>query len=332
MTDQHRVLIIGAASLAGAALAKEMGDTGRSGRVLRIEPSAVIDALPAGFDVACGDAHNIETLSAAADNCDIIAVCPPPLGFETTGEAEQRLVNTVVEAARRNGVRRLCYISSSVVDERYARFTPVKALFDAERVVRESGVPWTILRPSWFMEALPRFVHNNKAHVFGKFRYPWHWVAASDFGRIALAALESPNAVGKSLAVFGPQGFTLPEALERYRLAFDPEIDVKVIPVWKVRLLATVAKKPAIKQVIPLMRFLANSPETGNPDETSKLFGAPKVTLNDWAEEALKRRRESANVSSEGRSGEQDEVSDAEEKSRSEEQNQYPEDNRRENS
>jgi hypothetical protein len=170
------------------------------------------------------------------------------------------------------------------------------------------------------MEALPRFVHNNKAHVFGKFRPPWHWVAASDFGRIALAALESPNAVGKCLAVFGPQGYTLPDALERYRLAFDPEIDVKVIPVWKVRLLATVAKKPAIKQVIPLMRFLANSPEAGDPDETNELFGAPRVTLNEWAEEALKRRRESAIVPTEDGTREKNEASDTEAEPKSEEQ------------
>lgn len=321
MPDRHRVLIIGAASIAGASLSREIGVAGRTGKVLRMEPDAVIEALPAGFDVAPGDASDIDALSVAADECATIAICSPPLGFETDGEAERRLAGNVVEAARRSGVQRICYISSSVVDAQYARFAPVKALLDAEQIIRESGVPWTILRPSWFMEALPRFVHNNKAHVFGKFRYPWHWVAASDFGRVAFAALNSPNAVGKSFAVYGPQGYTLHEALERYRLTYDPEIDVQTIPIWKVRLLASIAKKPAIKQIIPLMRFLANSPETGNPHEANELFGAPRVTLTEWAAEELKRRRESVNASSEDSDTEANEASEVEARPQLEEEN-----------
>src|SRR5215211_3894388 len=84
------------------------------------------------------------------------------------------------------------------------------ALSHAEQAIAASGVPYTIFRPTYFMETLPRQIRGRRAVVLGRQRRPFHLLAAADFAGMVSRSLSTPEAGGKHLDVHGPQAFTIP--------------------------------------------------------------------------------------------------------------------------
>ena len=80
-----------------------------------------------------------------------------------------------------------------------------------EQMVRESGVPSSILRPFAYMETLlgpwvlPRLHAENVVAYPTRVDRPISWIAAQDLGRFAVAALERPELAGQAFNLGGPE-------------------------------------------------------------------------------------------------------------------------------
>lgn len=86
-----------------------------------------------------------------------------------------------------------------------------------ERVVRDGGRPWTILRPSWFLQVLtdPRF-YREAIERDGELPFPagearLAWVDARDIAAVADRALVEDGHDGRTYDVTGPEALSLPE-------------------------------------------------------------------------------------------------------------------------
>ena len=123
----------------------------------------------------------------------------------------------LLRACERGGVGRLVYVSTSSASHR----SPVDTFRYKARIedeIRESSVPWTILRPTHFMEVwvdvLTRQVHKGRVTVPGRGRTPTPWLAIDDAARAVAHAADDPAALGRTLTVAGPQALTLDEVAE----------------------------------------------------------------------------------------------------------------------
>ncbi|MFB9902312.1 NAD(P)H-binding protein [Allokutzneria oryzae] len=117
-----------------------------------------------------------------------------------------------VRCAVDGGVRRMVLLSSMAIevmgDER---------LMAAERVVAESGVDWTILRPNWFNQNFDEGVFQA-AVAAGELAVPLGdvrqaFVDADDIAAVAVAALTQDGHAGRSYEVTGPEALSFAEAL-----------------------------------------------------------------------------------------------------------------------
>jgi uncharacterized protein YbjT (DUF2867 family) len=73
---------------------------------------------------------------------------------------------------------------------------------DAERTARESGLPWTIVRPTWLTDDPPgahAITLTQDPHADGM-------LARSDLAATVVAAVEEPLARGKTFAAFNEPG------------------------------------------------------------------------------------------------------------------------------
>lgn len=70
-----------------------------------------------------------------------------------------------------------------------------------EELLEQSGLPYTIFKPNWFMDALQLFVRDGRATIFGKQNLPYRFVALEDYVRLVSQAfrVEAP-ATGRSLS------------------------------------------------------------------------------------------------------------------------------------
>lgn len=118
-----------------------------------------------------------------------------------------------VALAVEQGVRRVVLLSSMAIeamgDER---------LTTAERVVRESGAEWTIVRPSWFNQNFdegvfaPAVLAGELALPLGELRQAF--VDAEDIAAVAATALSRDGHAGRSYDLTGPDALSFAEALD----------------------------------------------------------------------------------------------------------------------
>jgi NAD(P)H dehydrogenase (quinone) len=134
----------------------------------------------------------------------------------SASEAEQRVVEHAhaIRAAVDAGVARIVYTSFLNAD-RDASFTFAQDHAATEQLIRESGLAWTFLRDSQYLDYLPLLVGDD-----GVIRGPagegrCAWVARDDVADAAAAVLADPGAHdGQVYDLTGPEAHTLTWAAE----------------------------------------------------------------------------------------------------------------------
>jgi uncharacterized protein YbjT (DUF2867 family) len=277
------VLVIGGSGDLGAPVAQQLRGDGFQVRLL-IRNRGRVPALDSDFDYAYGDVDDSASLQGALAGCDAVHVSvrggPTPEQFE---RVEHRGTARVAELAAREGVQRISYVSHSLAASDAAA-PDLRAKFHAEQAIAASGVPYTIFRPTYFMETLRRQIRGRRAVVLGRQRRPFHLLAAADFARVVSGSLSTPEAGAKHLDVHGPQAFTIPDALQIYCERVAPGTRVVTMPLWFMTILDRTVLYGELRGTLGLMRALQESGERGHPTEANRLLGAPSITLAEWCE------------------------------------------------
>jgi uncharacterized protein YbjT (DUF2867 family) len=177
---------------------------------------------------------------------------------ETIEEGGHRIL---LEAARRAGVNQIIYVSALGVDHRDApRQFRVKRR--VEEIVKASGLPYTILRPSGFMENfLPVIASVRRfgvAPLPGKGTAPITYIAVEDVARVAVLAIGHPEAKGAIIEFGGPEDMTNRDCVQVIARVLGKAARICPIPFPVLRLAAGVARpwSPALREFFAILRFV----------------------------------------------------------------------------
>lgn len=128
--------------------------------------------------------------------------------------------NNVVELCHDFGIKKLVHMSA-VGSRAHARSTYHKTKHEAEELVRKSGIPYTILRPSIVFGEGSEFLGTLEmlarmpgiTPVIGDGRGKMQPVYAGDLARIVRVCLEDERTDGRTYDLGGPEVFTLHQML-----------------------------------------------------------------------------------------------------------------------
>src|SRR5438046_4474250 len=146
-------LVTGATGKQGGHLVRELLARGHAIRALTRKPeSAGAAALAArGVTIVTGDFEDQGSLERAARGVDTIFAMSTP--FESGATTETREGINIVRAASAAGVGVSHLVYSSVAGADRATGIPhFDSKFEVEKAIRQSGVPFTIVAPVFFME------------------------------------------------------------------------------------------------------------------------------------------------------------------------------------
>jgi NADH dehydrogenase len=218
----------------------------------------VRDRLPASWrdrvDTRIADVTMPASLGPIFDGVDaVLHLAAIPL--DRNGGAELYSVNTggtrnVLAAATAAGVRRFIHMGAlGVVDEPALHYASSKA--KAEALVRDSGLEWTILKPSLqfgegdgFFNIIADLIRVSPGIVpvpgDGGSRFqPIH---GGDVARIVVRCLEDPGTIGGTFELGGPRYWTYREITAEVARALGKRRRVIPLPVPLISLVAGTAE------------------------------------------------------------------------------------------
>jgi NADH dehydrogenase len=249
------VLVTGASGLVGAHTCRELARRGWQVRALvRNRRKALRRLAIAGVEIATGDVRDRKALGDALDGVDAV-VHLAAIAIERRGESYETVnrnaTTILLEAMRAEEVERLIYMSQNGAssDSPYRFLRSKRAAEDCER---ESGLAWTIFRPSVifgpedeFVNVLARLVRLTPI-VYplpggGKARF--QPVAVEDVARAIGAALDGSHTERESYALGGPEALTLRQMVRRILVAMSTKRLLVGVPVALIRPLVAVAQR-----------------------------------------------------------------------------------------
>ncbi len=158
----------------------------------------------------------------------------------------------------------------------------------AERVVQNSGVDWTILRASWFCQNfseahfLEPILQGELALPVGDIAEPF--VDVEDIAEIAVAALTQPRHCGQLYELTGPRALTFADAVAEIARATDRDIGFVAVPPDAYRQALEQEQLPAelIDLVLYLFTTVLDGRNTPVTDGVQRALGRPARDFSDY--------------------------------------------------
>jgi len=175
------------------------------------DASRIDELRAAGAELATGDLKDPASIQAAcAGAMAVLSTASSVLsrqpgdtidGVDRIGQLQ------LIEAAASAGVKHFVYVSFSPMAEDFAL---QRAKREVERALIASGMTYTILRPTFFMEiwlspALGFDVAARRARIYGGGENPISWISFPNVAEFAVRSLETPAARNATFTLGGPE-------------------------------------------------------------------------------------------------------------------------------
>lgn len=210
---------------------------------------------PAGFDdanveIVRGDVRDAGSLTKALKNVDLVVSAVQgfagPGGVSPDSVDRRGNFNLIDAAAKANADFVLMSVVGASPDSRMELF---RAKFATEEYLKQSGVPWTIVRATAFMETWAMvmgesLLRTGKTMVFGRGENPINFVSAFDVAALLDRVVDEPHFRARIIEIGGSRNLTFDEFAEQLQHATGRSAKVNHIPRPMLRAMALIMRLP----------------------------------------------------------------------------------------
>ncbi|RDI95128.1 complex I NDUFA9 subunit family protein [Meiothermus sp. QL-1] len=296
-----RVLLVGGSGYVGTHLARHLLQLGHQVTVASRRGEGPLKVRYVVADAARGE--GLDEAARGQEALIYLVGIIRERGDQTFHQAHVEGVRHALVAAQRAGIRRFVHMSAlGATRGTGIRYFETKAL--GEELVQQSGLDWTVLRPSlifgegdeFFGKILRGLVTAPLPFIplIGDGRFPFRPIWVGDVAAAFAQALERPSTFYRSYNLVGPKEYTFRQLLLLVREALGSRKPLLSIPLALMDLL------------VPLLSPLPFSPitldqyrqlklgNTANPTYMRQAFSLEERSLEAELPVILKRRRQPA--------------------------------------
>ena len=279
----EKVIIVGATGMLGQPVTRKLKEDGYNISILSSDSAKARIIFGDEFEIFYGDVTDPESLKGPLEGKDFLYInlnaSLEPVKYQ---KVEIEGTANLASAAREAGLKRIMNISSAASKGNEIGKIYLDAKVKAEKALIDSGVPYTVMRPSWFFETLPHFVQDGRAAILGKQPMKIHWLAASDYAAQVSNAFRSQEAASKCFYNLGPEKLTMTEALQIYCDRIYDGMKAREIPFWIAKLFAYLTGYKKLKLAIPFFEYFAVQDENVDSSTADSLLGKNSTTISEW--------------------------------------------------
>ncbi|MGW0191534.1 SDR family oxidoreductase [Streptomyces sp. NPDC003362] len=268
------ILVTGATGNIGRPLVSDLHRRGALPvRALSREPARA--GLPEGVEVFGGDLADPGSVVPALKGARAL--------FLLSGHGAEA---DLLAAAREAGVGHVVLVSSLAVGT-HPHLRAVAGHLAAERLLRDSGMAWTVLRPTQFASNALWWADSIRAEGVVRVPYPDVGLPAvhpADIAAVARVALTEPGHAGRVYEVTGPERVTPREQAAALSAVLGRDIGVvRTDPEGAHRELAALIGEDGAAGVLDLTGRDLTDDLVRVRDTVPRITGVPARTFREWA-------------------------------------------------
>ncbi|HUA03903.1 MAG TPA: SDR family oxidoreductase [Solirubrobacteraceae bacterium] len=232
-------LVVGATGILGGEICRLLAERDASVRAIvraTSDPAKVESLRNLGTEIVMGDLNDRASLAGAVAGATVVI----STASATRSRSEDDTIESVdgdgqlslVDAAMAAGVRQFVYTSFPVIDLDFGLQRAKRAV---ERRLKDSGLDYTILRPTnfiepWFSPRLGFDIANGLARIYGSGERPVRWISFRDVARMVPAALDDPRLRDATVEFGGPEALSPLDVVGIFEEQSGREFTVEHVP------------------------------------------------------------------------------------------------------
>lgn len=289
-------LVVGATGMLGSEICRQLTSRGHATRALirgSSNPERIAQLKDFGAELVTGDLKDPSSLQTACRGITTIISTASSTLSRQEGDSIESVDRKgqldLIAAAEAAGVTHFVLISFPTVD---IDFPLQRAKRTVEDRLRRSGMSFTILQPTFFMEvwlgpALGFDAVNATAQVYGIGSNKISWISLQDVAACALAALNNPRATDRTIKLGGPDALSPLEVVGIAESLVGKPIAVQHVPDQALRDQLAAASDPLQKSFAGLMLYYARGDVIDMTEARSVLGELSLKSVRDYFHSSL---------------------------------------------
>ena len=260
-------LVVGATGLLGSEICELLAAESNPVRAI-VRPTSdqtKVERLRAlGVEIVQGDLKDRSSLDAACRGVTAVISTASSTLSRQQGDTIQSVDRdgqlSLIDAAKAAAVGRFMLVSFPDMDTQFPLQTAKR---DVEQRLKESGLDYTILRPTffievWLSEALGFDARNAQAQIYGSERNKISWISYHDVARFAVACVNNHEAHNAVIELGGPEALSPLEVVQIFEAAGGRPFTVQHVSEEQLRAQQESATDPLQKSFAGLMLSYAS--------------------------------------------------------------------------
>jgi uncharacterized protein YbjT (DUF2867 family) len=264
------ILLTGVTGKTGGETAKQLLAKGVKFRAIVRNAAKAEDLKAAGVELVVGDIGDAAVVRQALSGVEKALLVLP------NGKTQQANEQQFTDLAKAAGVKHLVKMSSMEAVA-HAKTPIPQAHWAVEEYIRASGIPWTMLKPNFFMQNLLGSANSIKTQK--KFSLPMGegttgMADIRDIAAVCVEVLTGTGHTGKSYEITGPEVLTFHDVAARFSEVLGEKIEYVPMPMDQFRQRMTGVLEPwHLNAVCELFREIAEIGLDHTTDTFRQLMG-----------------------------------------------------------
>lgn len=268
--SNSKILVVGATGFLGMEVCRQLTENHKNvfGLVRKTAAEEKTKTLKQlGVQTVEGDLKDNASIKKALQGIDTVISTASSTFSRQEGDSIQTVDNegqsNLVDEAKAAGVKQFIFVSFSFMPDGFPLQTAKQR---AEEKLKVSGMTYSIIKPSFFMEAwLSPAVGfdfpNAKANIYGDGKNKISWISIPDVAAFTVAAVDNPAAKNKAIEIGGPEALSPLEVVSLFEKATGKKFELQHVPVEALQAQKSAAPDDMGKTFSSLMLMYASGHE-----------------------------------------------------------------------
>ena len=289
--NSSTVLVAGATGFLGGEICRQLLAKNKKVKGLvrtTSDANKVSQLKESGVEIVKGDLKDRSSLKNALHGVSAIISTVSSTLSRQEGDSIQTVDDegqtNLIDAAVGTGVSQFVYVSFCAMPGESPLQTAKRKV---EKHLAGSGLNYTILQPTYFMEVwlspiLGFDYPNAKATIYGEGKNKTSWIAIKDVASFAVASLDNPAAKNSIIELGGPEALSPLEVVKIFEATNGKKFELQFVPEEAIRAQRDGAKDPLSESFAALTLGVVNGSEI-DMKNTLTVFPVQLVSVNDYA-------------------------------------------------